>query len=153
MGIFEDLGSDAKKIFLAGLGAMSTAADKGQAVVDKLVSKGEITVEEGRQLNSALAHRVQEGAENLRGGVLLKYMRSMTIEQRKEFVKKVVEISDQLDKEESDFSCDRSQAPDEGDKKGECAAKNSDDPKEAAGESEDAPKSADVPPESDPTGK
>ncbi|MBQ1301430.1 MAG: phasin family protein, partial [Aeriscardovia sp.] len=90
MGIFEDLGSDAKKIFLAGLGAMSTAADKGQAVVDKLVSKGEITVEEGRQLNSALAHRVQEGAENLRGGVLLKYMRSMTIEQRKEFVKKVV---------------------------------------------------------------
>ena len=153
MGIFEDLGSDAKKIFLAGLGAMSTAADKGQAVVDKLVSKGEITVEEGRQLNSALAHRVQEGAENLRGGVLLKYMRSMTIEQRKEFVKKVVEISDQLDKEESDFSCDRSQAPDEGDKKGECTAKSSDDPKEAAGKSEDAPKSADVPPESDPTGK
>lgn len=150
MGIFEDLGSDAKKIFLAGLGAMSTAADKGQAVVDKLVSKGEITVEEGRQLNSALAHRVQEGAENLRGGVLLKYMRSMTIEQRKEFVKKVVEISDQLDKEESDFSCDRSQAPDEGDKKGECAAK-SDEPKEAG--SADDPKSADVPPESDPTGK
>lgn len=152
MGIFEDLGSDAKKIFLAGLGAMSTAADKGQAVVDKLVSKGEITVEEGRQLNSALAHRVQEGAENLRGGVLLKYMRSMTIEQRKEFVKKVVEISDQLDKEESDFSCDRSQAPDEGDKKEECAAK-SDEPKEAAEKSADAPESADVPPESDPAGK
>ncbi|MBQ1357353.1 MAG: phasin family protein [Aeriscardovia sp.] len=152
MGIFEDLGSDAKKIFLAGLGAMSTAADKGQAVVDKLVSKGEITVEEGRQLNSALAHRVQEGAENLRGGVLLKYMRSMTIEQRKEFVKKVVEISDQLDKEESDFSCDRSKAPDEGDKKGECTAK-SDEPKEAEGKSADSPESADVPPESDPAGK
>lgn len=100
MGVFEDLGSDAKKAFLAGLGAVSSAADKGSEIVDKLVNKGESAVEEGRQLNTALTHKVQTGVENLRGGVLLKYMKSMTIEQRKEFVKKVVEISDQLDKEE-----------------------------------------------------
>ncbi|MBR6439798.1 MAG: phasin family protein [Aeriscardovia sp.] len=141
MGIFEDLGSDAKKIFLAGLGAMSTAADKGQAVVDKLVSKGEITVEEGRQLNSELAHRVQEGAENLRGGVLLKYMRSMTIEQRKEFVKKVVEISDQLDKEESGFSSEEPAAAPEPEASNAPAAAASAAPKGSAA------------PESDPAGK
>ncbi|MBR4399771.1 MAG: hypothetical protein IKT06_02435 [Aeriscardovia sp.] len=108
MGIFDELGSDAKKVGLAALGAVSTAADKGSQIMDKLVSKGESTVEEGRQINSALAHKVQTGAENLRGGVLLKYMRSMTVEQRKEFVKKVLEISDQLDKEEeTDFGSEK----------------------------------------------
>ena len=155
MGIFEDLGSDAKKIFLAGLGAVSTAADKGQAVVDKLVSKGEITVEEGRQLNSELAHRVQEGAENLRGGVLLKYMKSMTIEQRKEFVKKVVEISDQLDKEESDFSSEKAAPAAEGGKEGapeaeSCNAGVQSDCK--SGETE-TPEGSSPAPESDPAGK
>ena len=145
MGIFEDLGSDAKKIFLAGLGALSSAADKGEEIVDKLVSKGEITVEEGRQLNSALAHKVQAGAENLRGGVLLKYMKSMTVEQRKEFVKKVVEISDQLDKEEeTDF---KAQKPEDS-----CASE-----KEQGGKSENgAPAtsgSEDQAFESDPAGK
>lgn len=100
MGVFEDLGSDAKKAFLAGLGAVSSAADKGSEIVDKLVNKGESAVKEGKQLNTSLTHKVQTGVESIKGGVLLKYMRSMTIEQRKEFVKKVVEISDQLDKEE-----------------------------------------------------
>lgn len=150
MGILEDMGSDAKKILLAGLGAMSTAADKGQAVVDKLVSKGELTVEEGRQLNSELVHRVQEGAENLRGGVLLKYMRSMTIEQRKEFVKKVVEISDQLDKEESDFSDEKSDASAE---KGKEGATNAESPKAGAAESGEASQDGNTESESDPAGK
>ena len=141
MGIFEDLGSDAKKIFLAGLGAMSSAADKGEEIVDKLVSKGELTVEEGRQLNTALAHKVQTGTENLRGSVLLKYMKSMTVEQRKEFVKKVVEISDQLDKEEeTDFKTQKPQ--DSCTNENECDAQS--------GEAAPAPDQAS---EGDPAGK
>ncbi|MBQ1427899.1 MAG: phasin family protein [Aeriscardovia sp.] len=141
MGIFEDLGSDAKKIFLAGLGAMSSAADKGEEIVDKLVSKGELTVEEGRQLNTALAHKVQTGTENLRGSVLLKYMKSMTVEQRKEFVKKVVEISDQLDKEEeTDF---KTQKPQD-------SCTNEKECDEQSGEAASAPDQAS---EGDPAGK
>lgn len=146
MGIFENLGSDAKKIFLAGLGAVSSAADKGEEIVNKLVSKGEITVEEGKQLNSALAHKVQTGAENLRGGVLLKYMKSMTVEQRKEFVKKVVEISDQLDKEENtDFE---TQKPADSDAKKEDEAKS-----EECDKTDSQSCSSEQAAESDPAGK
>lgn len=145
MGIFEDLGSDAKKIFLAGLGAVSSAADKGEEIVNKLVSKGEITVEEGRQLNSALAHKVQTGAENLRGGVLLKYMKSMTVEQRKEFVKKVVEISDQLDKEEeTDFKTQKPEDSCTSEKK--CDRQSENDAPAPSGSEDQAS-------ESDPAGK
>ncbi|MBQ1491096.1 MAG: hypothetical protein IIZ39_03995, partial [Blautia sp.] len=135
-------------------------------IVDKLVTKGESTVEEGKQLNSALAHKVQTGAENLRGGVLLKYMRSMTIEQRKEFVKKVVEISDQLDKEEeSDFSSEKPESSCEGKNEDEAkasiegGAKTPEDgeakaPEEGAEDKCDAQSCAtDQTAESDPAGK
>lgn len=106
MGILDNLGSDTKKIFLAGLGAVSSTADKGREIVNKLVSKGELTVEEGKRLNSELSCKVQESGQNFKGALLAKYMKSMSKGQRKEFVKKVSQLSDQLDKEEDDLGKD-----------------------------------------------
>ena len=50
MGINEDL----KKVLLAGIGAVATTAEKAQEVVDTLIKKGEITVEQGKVLNEEL---------------------------------------------------------------------------------------------------
>lgn len=39
-----------KKIFLAGIGAVAATADKAQEMVDEFVKKGEITVDQGKEL-------------------------------------------------------------------------------------------------------
>ena len=55
--ILED---EVKKIFLLGIGAAATTAEKSKALVDELVKKGEITVEEGKTLNQELKHKMKE---------------------------------------------------------------------------------------------
>ena len=53
--ILED---EVKKIFLLGIGAAATTAEKSKALVDELVKKGEITVEEGKTLNQERKHKM-----------------------------------------------------------------------------------------------
>ncbi|HEX3018423.1 MAG TPA: phasin family protein [Caproicibacter sp.] len=54
------LGEEAKKIFLAGLGAAAVTAEKSKQVIDELVKKGELTIEQGKVLNEELKHNVSE---------------------------------------------------------------------------------------------
>ena len=49
-----------KKIMLAGIGAMATTVEKSQEVVETLIKKGEITVEQGKVLNEELKRTVKE---------------------------------------------------------------------------------------------
>lgn len=49
-----------KKIFLAGVGAVATTAETAKDVVDNLVKKGEITVEQGKVLNEELKQNVRD---------------------------------------------------------------------------------------------
>lgn len=59
------LQDEAKKIFLLGIGAVAATAEKSQSVVEELVKKGELTVEEGKTLNQELKHKMDEKkAEN-----------------------------------------------------------------------------------------
>ncbi|MBM6700195.1 phasin family protein [Bifidobacterium pullorum subsp. saeculare] len=55
-----DLGDGLRKVFLAGVGAMATTFEKGQEIVNDLVKKGELTVEQGKALNTELRHRMPE---------------------------------------------------------------------------------------------
>lgn len=55
-----NLGDEMKKIILAGIGAAATTAEKSKEVVDQLVKKGEITVEQGKVLNEELKHNIKE---------------------------------------------------------------------------------------------
>lgn len=48
------------KVFLAGVGALATTVEKSQEIVDNLVKKGEITVEQGKALNAELKHKAEE---------------------------------------------------------------------------------------------
>ena len=49
-----------KKLMLAGIGAVAATAEKSQEVLDDLISKGEITVEQGKALNQELKHNMEE---------------------------------------------------------------------------------------------
>jgi poly(hydroxyalkanoate) granule-associated protein len=49
-----------KKIWLAGVGAMAMTAEKAEDLVEKLIKKGELTVEQGKALNEELRHNARE---------------------------------------------------------------------------------------------
>lgn len=58
-----DLGDGLRKVLLAGIGALATGYEKSSELVDELVKKGEITVEQGKALNTELKHKAQEAKE------------------------------------------------------------------------------------------
>lgn len=58
-----DFGDGLRKVFLAGVGALAITVEKSQEIVDDLVKKGELTVEQGKALNAELKHKVAEVKE------------------------------------------------------------------------------------------
>ncbi|MGI6501714.1 MAG: phasin family protein [Anaerostipes sp.] len=49
-----------KKIMLAGIGAIATTGEKSKDLLDEMVKKGELTVEQGKALNEELKHNIKE---------------------------------------------------------------------------------------------
>ncbi|OZG49269.1 phasin family protein [Bombiscardovia coagulans] len=58
MGDF-NIGDGLRKVMLAGIGALATGVEKGQEIVDQLVEKGELTVNQGKELNTELKRKAQ----------------------------------------------------------------------------------------------
>lgn len=55
-----ELGEGLKKILLAGVGTVAVTAEKSKEILDELVKKGELTVEQGKVLNQELKHNIKE---------------------------------------------------------------------------------------------
>ena len=77
-----------KNIFLAGVGAMALTGERTKELVDQLVAKGEITVEQGKQVTADLQQKATAAAKDTREDVLKAIMNTMTPEERAEFAKK-----------------------------------------------------------------
>ena len=58
-----ELGEGIKKLLLAGIGTAAVTAEKSKEVLDELVKKGELTVEQGKVLNQELKHNIKESAK------------------------------------------------------------------------------------------
>lgn len=58
-----NLSEELKKVLLAGIGAVATTIEKSKDVVDELVKKGELTVEQGKTLNEELKHNLTKKTE------------------------------------------------------------------------------------------
>lgn len=52
-----------KKVFLAGVGAIALSAEKGSELIGELVKKGELTVEQGKDLNKDLQRSFKESMD------------------------------------------------------------------------------------------
>ena len=59
-----DLGEGLRKVVLAGIGAMAAGYEKSAEIVEDLVKKGELTVEQGKSLNTELKRKVGEALVN-----------------------------------------------------------------------------------------
>ncbi len=83
--------------FLAGVGAVALGAEKSKELVDQLIAKGEITVDQGKQLNEELKHHAVVATTNLREDAIASQMAAMTAEERAAFVAKVAEMAATVD--------------------------------------------------------
>ena len=59
----ERLGENVKKLLLAGVGAAATTVEKSKEILDDLVEKGDLTVEQGKALNEELKHNIKKTVE------------------------------------------------------------------------------------------
>mgnify|MGYP002224294213 FL=1 len=55
-----------KDIFLAGVGALAITGEKAKEVVDTLIEKGSITVEQGKDINQELQHKATQTISKVR---------------------------------------------------------------------------------------
>lgn len=99
MAIFDDLNEGARKVFLAGVGAVAMGAEKTQEVIDDMVKKGELTVAQGKAINEELRHKVDEVASDSSDAALKARLKAMTAEERAAYLKKAQQMVDDLEAE------------------------------------------------------
>lgn len=85
-----DITDGIKKIFLAGVGAVATTGEAAKNLIDNLVEKGELTVEQGKALNEEMRKNAKE-----------KLNKHVTVNVVHEF-KDVFSAIDKMSKEELD---------------------------------------------------
>lgn len=56
----EKFSDNIKKVILAGIGAVAVTAEKSKDLLDEMVAKGELTVEQGKVLNEELKHNIKK---------------------------------------------------------------------------------------------
>lgn len=89
-----NLGDGFKDIFLAGIGAMAITGEKTRDLVDQLISKGELTVDQGKQINTELKHKAEDVVTTVRYDALEARMAAMSPEERAAFAAKAAEIAE-----------------------------------------------------------
>jgi polyhydroxyalkanoate synthesis regulator phasin len=91
-----DIRDGFKDIFLAGVGALAYGGERANELVNNLIEKGELTVEQGKQLNTELQHKASDTIAQVRDEALAAQLQAMTPEQRAEFVAKVNELANKV---------------------------------------------------------
>lgn len=93
MSVLDELSDGARKVFLANVGAVAFGAEKSKDLIDDLIKKGEITVEQGKKLDGELKRRVVDSSTTINDTVLEQHMKGMTDEERAAFVAKVSDFA------------------------------------------------------------
>ena len=56
----DQLSDGIRKLILVGIGAVAATKEKSEVILDELVKKGELTVEQGKVLNEELKHNIKD---------------------------------------------------------------------------------------------
>lgn len=73
-----NLSDTIKTLLLAGVGAAAKTTEKSKEIIDELVKKGELTLDEGVALNEELRHKAEDKKEER----VTKSVEKMTKEER-----------------------------------------------------------------------
>ena len=114
----DGFGENIKKVLLAGIGAVAITTEKSKDLLNEMVKKGELTVEQGKVLHEELKHNIKKTVrENVNVSVkasspeeldeLLSKMRPEQLEALKERIRSMesgetVEAEEVIDLEDDD---------------------------------------------------
>lgn len=96
-----DIANGLNKAFLASVGAVAITAEKSQEVIEEFVKKGELTVQQGKDLNAELTRKVKETFDttvsSASDAALRAKLEVMTPEERAAYAAKVAEVAAQIE--------------------------------------------------------
>ncbi|WP_307739912.1 hypothetical protein [uncultured Parolsenella sp.] len=95
--ITDGIADVARKAFLVGVGAVAFGAEKTGTLVDELVKKGELTVDQGKDLNRELTVKAKDAVNGAQDSVLRAHLSTMTPEERAAFVARAQSLTSDLD--------------------------------------------------------
>lgn len=100
--VANNLAETFQNIFLAGVGALSIGGEKAKAVIDDLVERGQVTVDQGRKMNEELKHKAEESVSKVREESIRAYVRSLTPEERVAFAEQMAQIAREMGEDDND---------------------------------------------------
>lgn len=100
--ITSNLSETFQNIFLAGVGALSLGGEKAKEVIDDLVARGQVTVDEGLKMNEELKHKASASVNKVREESIRAYVRSLSPEERIAFAEQMAQIARDLEQEADD---------------------------------------------------
>ena len=68
-----DMKSEARKLFLAGVGTAALTCEKAGDVIGKLIEKGKLSVEEGKELSEELKRDISDKSAEKKEDVMNKF--------------------------------------------------------------------------------
>lgn len=95
-----NINDELKKIFLAGIGAISMTYEKGQELVSELVKKGDLSLQQGKVLNEELKRKAQDTAKKVVNKIpvsfdqIINKLDNLSKEELEELKKKLAEKED-----------------------------------------------------------
>jgi polyhydroxyalkanoate synthesis regulator phasin len=89
-----------KDILLAGIGALAIGGEKAESVINQLVEKGQLTVEQGKDIASNLGEKASAQTSAIRDDIITAQMRVMSKEQREALAERVAELAASLNEEQ-----------------------------------------------------
>ncbi len=95
-----------RDVFLAGVGAMALGAEKSKELIDQLISKGESTVDQGKELNAELTQKAAETTTALRDDLIAAHLSTMSKDERDAFAAKIAEMAAAADEKEAALSAE-----------------------------------------------
>ena len=84
------------KIFFSRVWVHWPMVERANELVNNLIEKGELTVEQGKELNTELKHKANDAFGQMRDEALAAQLQAMTPEQRADFVAKVNELANKV---------------------------------------------------------
>lgn len=84
-----DFSEELKKVFLAGVGAVSMTAETAAKLTEELIEKGEMTVEQGKAINEELKQAVTPKKEETTVDSVMSAADQLTPEQKQELIDKL----------------------------------------------------------------
>ena len=97
MAGIDNFGEVVRKAFLVGVGTVALGAEKSQGIIEDLVKKGELTIEQGKALNEELKRKVDQASSETSDALLRAKLRSMSPEERAAWLAHAQEVADDIE--------------------------------------------------------